>query len=122
MQHTKVNGAAMLHKHLNLIVEVVLQLFAISSYHVNTDLGTCLCPYYIYTSKQCKHIMAITLLQGLADNSYPMWLCYISPTTFCNPTVFSDNDEGQCKALGIIGPPGRACWSHAHTIVTTTSS
>lgn len=107
MQHTKANGEATLHKHLESIVEVVPQLFAIGSYHVNTDLGTCSCPYYIYTGKQCKHIVAIALLQGLADDSYPTWLRCISPTIFCDPTVFSDNDEGRCEALGITGPPGR---------------
>lgn len=103
----KANGEATLHKHLESIVEVVPQLFAIGSYHVNTDLGTCSCPYYIYTGKQCKHIVAIALLQGLADDSYPTWLRCISPTIFCDPTVFSDNDEGRCEALGITGPPGR---------------
>jgi hypothetical protein len=48
----------------------------------------------------CKHIVVITLLQGLADNSYPTWLHCISPNIFCDPTVF--NDEGQCEALGIV--------------------
>jgi len=37
----------------------------------------------------------------------PTWLRCISPTIFCDPTVFSDNDEGRCEALGITGPPGR---------------
>jgi hypothetical protein len=107
MQHTKVNGEAMLHKHLKSIIKVMPQLFTIRSYHINTNLGTCSCPYYIYTSKQCKHIVVIALLQGLADNSYPTWLHCISPTIFCNPTVFSNNNKGQCKALGITSPPGR---------------
>jgi hypothetical protein len=50
--------------------------------------------FIIITGKHCKHIVVIALLQGLVDDSYPTWLHCISPTIFCNPMVFSNNNEG----------------------------
>ncbi len=99
-------GEAMLIKHLEMVDEVVPHLYTILTYHVNIDLGTCSCLYYVYTGKRCKHICAIMVLCGVNNDTHLTWLCLIDPSIFTDPSRFANEEEGRCEVLGLRGNCG----------------
>lgn len=94
----KANGEATLHKHLESIVEVVPQLFAIGSYHINTNLGTCSCPYR----------------RGCAASAPPS-----SAIQWSSATTTKDDVRPWASPVPLAG---RLRWSRAHAVAARTSS
>jgi hypothetical protein len=107
VQHTEKMVEATLHKHLDLLKPILLQLYSISNYHINTALLSCTCCYHVYMGKRCKHVIMLLKLERMGDDAYPMWILEIDPSIFSYQVHFTGDGDHQHESLGQPGPAGR---------------